>query len=106
MARCIQECGTEAVIDGWNMTSGDDVVPILATMLAQSDDLAVLFTPASRGRARVWTEIGFMRLNQQRVVPIFHGITPKDLLELRPVAAVARDVLDRIEELVSNPATA
>jgi len=88
MARCTQECEVEVMIDAWDLKSGDEVVPALAEMLARSDELAVLFTPSSRVRAWVWMEIGFMRLNRKRVVPIFHGMTARNLSDTGEEGAI------------------
>lgn len=89
MARCIRECGTDVIIDAYDLKTGDDVVPRLSEMLEQSTELVVLFTPASRSRAWVWMEIGHMRFSRKRVVPIFHGMTEADLADTGGIGAVA-----------------
>ena len=70
MARCIQECGAEVLIDAFDLQSGDDVLEKLSEMLDSASELVVLFTPQSSGRAWIWMEIGLMRLTRKRVVPI------------------------------------
>jgi hypothetical protein len=80
MARCIGECGAEVLIDAYNMASGDDVTSRLSSLLSQANELVVLFTPFSKERAWVWMEVGVMRLNGKRVVPIFHGMSKRDLI--------------------------
>ncbi len=81
MARCIGEAGAEVLIDAYDLESGDDVTERLSGLLEQATELVVLFTPFSRSRAWVWMEVGVMRLNRKRVVPIFHGMTKRDLAE-------------------------
>ena len=81
MARCIGECGAEVLIDAYDLESGDDVTERLSGLLAQATELVVLLTPFSKSRAWVWMEVGVMRLNRKRVVPIFHGMTKRDLAE-------------------------
>ena len=81
MARCIGECGAEVLIDAYDLESGDDVTERHSGLLEQANELVVLFTPFSKSRAWVWMEVGVMRLNRKRVVPIFHGMTKRDLAE-------------------------
>ena len=81
MARCIEECGAEVLIDAFDLQSGDDVFERLANMLDSATELVVLFTPHSSGRAWIWVEVGRMRLDRKRVVPIFHGMTKRDLAD-------------------------
>jgi hypothetical protein len=89
MARCIQECGVDVLIDAYDVKSGDDVVTALAELLEQSAELVVLFTPASLRRAWLWMEIGVMRMNGKRVVPIFYGMTVADLADTGGTGAIA-----------------
>ncbi len=79
MVRCIQECGAQVRFDAYDLVSGDDVTAKLSGFLGQSTELVVLFTPFSKNRAWVWMEIGVMLLNGKRVVPVFHGMTKRDL---------------------------
>jgi hypothetical protein len=79
MATCIGEAGAEVLIDAYDLESGDDVTERLSGLLAQASELVVLFTPYSQNRAWVWMEVGVMRLNRKRVVPIFYGMTKRDL---------------------------
>ena len=81
MARGIGESGAEVFIDAYDLASGDDVIARLSDLLAKADELVVLFTPYSKTRAWVWMEVGVMRLNGKRVIPIFHGMTKTDLAD-------------------------
>jgi hypothetical protein len=81
MARCIGECGAEVLIDAYDLESGDDVAERLSGLLVMAAELVVLFTPYSKSRAWVWMEIGVMRLNRKRMVPIFYGMTKRDLAD-------------------------
>ena len=81
MARCIGECGAEVLIDAYDLESGDEVTERLSGLLSQASELVVLFTPHSKSRAWVWMEVGGMRLNRKRVVPIFYGMTKRDLAD-------------------------
>jgi hypothetical protein len=65
MARCIGECGAEVLIDAYDLESGDDVTERLSGLLASAAELVVLFTPYSRSR----------------VVPIFYGMSKRDLAD-------------------------
>jgi hypothetical protein len=94
MARCIGECGAEVSIDIYDLASGDDVTARLSLLLAQAAELVVLFTPFSKSRAWVWMEVGVMRLNGKRVVPIFHGMTRSDLADSGGDGALA-GIVDR-----------
>ena len=89
LARCIQECGAEVLIDAFDLQSGDDVFEKLSEMLDSASELVVLFTPQSSGRAWIWMEIGLMRLTRKRVVPILHGMTKLDLAEFGGDGALA-----------------
>lgn len=89
IARCVRECGADAILDAYDIKSGDEVVTALAKLLGQASELVVLFTPASRNRAWVWMEVGVMRLNGKRVVPVFHGMTLSDLADTGGDGAIA-----------------
>jgi len=77
------------LIDAFDLESGDDVTEKLSGLLALAEEQVVLFTPFSRSRAWVWMEIGVMRLNRKRVVPIFYGMTKRDLAESGDNGALA-----------------
>jgi hypothetical protein len=98
MARCIQECGVEVLIDSYDLASGDDVTEALSGLLERATELVVLFTPFSKSRAWVWMEIGVMRLNRKRVVPVFHGMTKRDLAESGGDGALAGLVERQLNE--------
>jgi hypothetical protein len=98
MARCIGECGAEVLIDAYDLESGDDVTERLSGLLAQAAELVVLFTPFSKSRAWVWMEVGVMRLNRKRVVPIFHGMTKRDLADVGGDGALAGLVERQLNE--------
>ena len=82
MARCIQDCGVDVLIDAYDLLSGDDVNDRISDLLDRASEMVVLLTYASKGRAWVWMEVGVMRMSlKRRVVPVFHGITRQDLAE-------------------------
>lgn len=81
MARCIRESGVEVLIDAYDLVSGDDVTEVLAGLLGRATELVTLFTPFSKSRAWVWMEIGVMRLNRKRVVPVFYGMAKRNLAD-------------------------
>lgn len=89
MARCIADTGAEVSIDAYDLVSGDDVTETLSGLLERSSELVVLFTPFSKNRAWIWMEVGVMRLSRKRVVPVFHGMTTRDLIETGGDGALA-----------------
>ena len=86
------------MIDAYDLESGDDVTERLSELLSQATELAVLLTPFSNSRAWVWMEIGVMRLNRKRVVPIFHGMTKRDLADSGGDGALAGLVERQLNE--------
>ncbi len=89
MARCIQDCGVDVLIDAYDLKSGDKVVDTLAALVGQATEMVALFTPFSKNRAWVWMEIGAMLLTGKRVIPIFHGMTRRDLAKFGGDGAIA-----------------
>lgn len=98
IARCVGECGAEVLIDASELESGDDVAERLSGLLAEADELVVLFTPFSKNRAWVWMEVGVMRFNRKRVVPIFYGMTKRDLADSGGDGALAGLVERQLNE--------
>ena len=98
MARCIGECGAEVLIDAYDLESGDDVTERLSGLLSLAAELVVLFTPYSKSRAWAWMEVGVMRLSRKRVVPIFYGMTKRDLADSGGDGALAGLVERQLNE--------
>lgn len=82
MKRCIEECGAETFLDVNDITTGDDFKAILRSELAQADELVALFTPFSRRRVWLWTEIAIAWSTDKRIVAVFYGMTLADLTQV------------------------
>jgi len=89
----------------------------LRDALLQADTVIAIMSPAALDSAIVMMELGAAHAAKKPIIPV---IPPRRSVEVssflphtspikagtRPIAAVARDVLDRIEDLVSTQATA
>jgi hypothetical protein len=79
MARCIEERGAETFLDVNDIQTGDEWKSRIRTEIIGSDELVVLFTPASRRRTWLRYEIGAAWAHGKRIVSITYAITMTDL---------------------------
>ncbi len=89
----------------------------LRDALRQADVLIAIMTPAALDSAWVMTELGAAHAAKKPIIPVIPPRRSVDVRSFVPnsspikagsrsIAAVAREVLDRVEDLVSNPAAA
>jgi hypothetical protein len=79
MARCVREQGADVFLDKNDIATGDDFKELIRSEISAADELVALFTPFSRDRSWLWTEVGAAWLAGKRLVPVFYGMTINDL---------------------------
>jgi hypothetical protein len=81
MRRCIEESGAETFPDVNDIATGDDFKATLRSELARADELVALFTPFSRHRVWLWSEVSIAWFTDKRIVAVFYGMTLADLAQ-------------------------
>ncbi len=116
----LSTAGHERAITFWSdhdVKSGEHWADLLRDALRQADVLIAIMTPAALDSAWVMSELGAAHAAKKPVIPVipprrsvdvrsFVPNSPPIKAGSRSISAVAREVLDRVEDLVSNPAAA
>src|SRR4051794_34265321 len=81
LKRTIEESGALVFVDAGEIRYGDDFRKIVLEELERCDELVVLLTPTSIGRAWVFAEIGAALIRGVRVVVLQYGVNERQLWE-------------------------
>lgn len=120
LLRALNDEGHERAITFWSdhdLKLGENWDDLLRDALRRADVLIAIMTPAALDSAWVMSELGAAHAAKKPVIPVipprrsvdvrsFVPNSPPIKAGSRSIDAVAREVLDRVEDLVSNPAAA